>query len=163
MQHFQQFKYIQPFTLIYLLHDDKALLIKRKNDKLLLPGKIIGLGGKVESTEDLFTSAIREFQEESGLTIPCPELKGNFTWMNEKGEIGITHLMVVREHSGTLKTSHREGELGWYDVADLPTLPDFAEYQRSFVPKIFSSSPFFYTGLSFSVKGRRQTYIDNLD
>ena len=64
-------------TLCYVRHDSQTLMlhrVKKAND--MHEGKYNGLGGKFLPGETPEACAIREVQEESGLTMIEPELKG---------------------------------------------------------------------------------------
>ena len=58
-----------PRTLCFILDGDDVLLIRRALHKRIFPGKINGIGGHVESGEDVLQSARREIREESGLDV----------------------------------------------------------------------------------------------
>lgn len=57
------------YTTIFLLFDDRWLLLKRSSSKRLLPNRYTGLGGRVETDEfgDLRRSVLRELFEETGM------------------------------------------------------------------------------------------------
>ncbi|KHE73080.1 NUDIX domain-containing protein, partial [Halobacillus sp. BBL2006] len=60
--------------------------ILRVNDQVLMlkkprRGWYVAPGGKMESGENIKDSAIREFEEETGLLIEKPELRGSFTFV----------------------------------------------------------------------------------
>jgi 8-oxo-dGTP diphosphatase len=58
------------YTTLFLLFDEKWLLLKRSPDKRFLPDRYTGLGGRVEINEldDLRRSVLRELTEETGLS-----------------------------------------------------------------------------------------------
>ena len=62
------FDIVIPYCLVYLKCHGKVLLI-RKSKGRSHEGEWIGLGGKLEPGEDPVSSAVREFREESGLTL----------------------------------------------------------------------------------------------
>lgn len=57
------------YTTLFLLFDEKWLLLKRSAHKRFLPDRWTGLGGRVEMDEltDLRRSVLRELSEETGL------------------------------------------------------------------------------------------------
>ncbi len=61
-------------TLCYILKDDRLLLIRKKRG--IGAGKINGPGGKVDPGELPLAAAIRETQEEIGVTPIDPVLRG---------------------------------------------------------------------------------------
>ena len=65
-------------TGVYLLKDDKILFLirKKKNDAIHKQGMYLPIGGHVELGEGLEAAAIREVQEESGITVHSVQMKG---------------------------------------------------------------------------------------
>jgi 8-oxo-dGTP diphosphatase len=57
------------YTTLFLMSEEKWLLLKRSPRKRLLPNRWTGLGGRVEPDElsDLRRSVLRELSEETGL------------------------------------------------------------------------------------------------
>ena len=90
------------YTTLFLLFEDKWLLLRRSPQKRLQPDRYTGLGGRVEADEldDLRGSVLRELTEETGL-----------------GEDDVTHLTLRR-----MLTHNRPGEpltVLFYFTADL--------------------------------------------
>ena len=112
-------------TCCYLKKDGKTLLIhrtKKKND--INEGKWIGIGGKIEKGESPYECVIREFYEETGLTISNIQLKGYITFPGiYNGVDEGMFLFVAKDYSGTLKLDCNEGELCWVEDSEIPTLP----------------------------------------
>ena len=67
-----------------------------------------------------YTAAIREMQEETGLTIRHPKLAGVKQFPTEDGRYVVLLFKAV-EWSGTL-TSSEEGEMAWIEYSKLPSL-----------------------------------------
>ena len=67
-----------------------------------------------------YTAAIREMQEETGLTIRHPRLVGVKQFPIEAGRYVVLLFKAV-EWSGTL-TSSEEGEMAWIEYSKLPSL-----------------------------------------
>lgn len=111
-------------TLCYVRSDGKTLMMhrtKKAND--IHEGKWNGLGGKMEAGETPEECVIREVEEESGLKIREPELRGilNFPDFDGKND-WIVFLFVARHFSGTLIDSS-EGRLEWIPNRKLVELP----------------------------------------
>ena len=62
-------------------------------------------------------AVIREMQEETGLTIAHPRLRGLKDWINEDGSRSLVALYCASNYSGTLKASD-EGDVFWVSRAE---------------------------------------------
>jgi len=104
-------------------------LIDRKNDKILLgkkkygiaKGILNGFGGKVEKTDKTIKdAAIREFLEETGLTIIDPVLSGviNFRYSDIAKNV-CCYIYLGDRWRGELSESE-EMEVGWFDLNSIP-------------------------------------------
>ncbi len=121
-------------TLCYLRAGGKTLMlhrIKKAND--MHAGKWNGLGGKFLPGETPEQCAIREVQEESGLTMINPQWRGVITFPGfANDEDWYCFLFVSDTFTGDLIDSP-EGVLAWIDDAALPDLPLW-EGDRIFMP-----------------------------
>lgn len=126
-------------TLCYLRSGGKTLMlhrIKKEND--MHAGKWNGLGGKLLPGETPEACAVREVQEESGLTMHAPVLRGIITFPgfpkgsqapstsapethDPNSDDWYTFVFVANDFSGTLIDSD-EGVLAWIDDSALPDL-----------------------------------------
>ena len=76
-------------------------------------------GGHVEQGEYVTPSVIREMQEETGLIIENPRLRGIKEFHKSKdGKRYIVFLYVADKFSGTLRSSD-EGDIFWYPLSEL--------------------------------------------
>ncbi len=150
------FNTVVPYCLVYLKSQGKILLI-RKAPGRVYEGQWIGLGGKLEPGEDPVSSAIREFKEESGLTLANPRLRGAFIWIDEVS-CGIVHIFTGTEWTGRLSES-AEGELRWHRIADLPTLEGLVEHQRLFLDRILRDHNHFYSGIAVYQEDEMVEYV----
>lgn len=66
---------IQTSVTIFIHCGAEYLFLKRHKDKPIDPGKLNGIGGKVEPGEDYGTAAIRETMEETGYLITSSDLQ----------------------------------------------------------------------------------------
>ncbi|MFN8487690.1 MAG: 8-oxo-dGTP diphosphatase [Caldilineaceae bacterium] len=110
-------------TLCYVKANGRTLMlhrVKKQND--MHAGKWNGLGGKFLPGETPEQCVIREVQEESGLTLHKPLLRGVLTFPAfSKGEDWYAFVFVAHEFTGELIDSD-EGVLRWIDDADLLNL-----------------------------------------
>ena len=90
-------------------------------DRILVENKIgHGIcfpGGHVEPGESMEAAVIREMQEETGLTIASPRLRGIKDWMSADGSRFLVALYCTTDFTGTLKSSE-EGRVFWVTRAE---------------------------------------------
>ncbi len=123
-------------TVCYLKKDNQVLMIKfsKKWGQVYAPP-----GGKFETGETPLDCVIREFYEETGLTLINPKLQGISYWQ-EKSE-GIIFVFVAEECKGTLCSKSSEGELEWIDIENLLSINQF-EQNKKFTPFLFKDELF---------------------
>lgn len=119
---------------------------KRKDD--LHFGKYNGLGGKLESNEDIVTGLRREIREEAGIECDEVVLRGTISWpgFGKKGEDWFGFIFRVDRWHGPLKGENDEGELEWVDLIALPRLPLW-EGDKFFLPMVFEQTDRQFHGL----------------
>ena len=114
---------MQLATLCYVKRDDQTLMIhrvKKQND--IHEGKWNGLGGKVNPGETPEECVIREVEEESGLKIINPILKGFLTFPKfNKNVDWYVFVYETYDFDGELIDSI-EGNLKWIDNSELTGL-----------------------------------------
>lgn len=104
-------------VLCFILHEDRLLLILKKRG--LGGGKVNAPGGKIEPGETPLEAAIRETQEEVGLTPHNLEARGEISFQFTDGY--SLHCIVFLAHgcSGTpIETD--EADPFWVDPAAVP-------------------------------------------
>ena len=74
-------------------------------------------GGHVEPGESMEAAVIREMQEETGLTVTRPRLRGIKDWMSEDGSRFLVAVYCATDFTGTLKSSE-EGGVFWVSRAE---------------------------------------------
>jgi len=132
-------------TLGYILSPDRTqvLLVHRtaRNEDQHL-GKFNGLGGKMEPDEDIAACMRREIREESGLRCHEMILRGTVNWQGfgRNGEDWFGFIFLITRFEGTPWRQNEEGELGWYPLEDIDTLPMW-EGDRYFLPLVFDDDP----------------------
>jgi 8-oxo-dGTP diphosphatase len=109
-------------TLILLVKENQVLLQKAPLTKKIWAGFYNGLGGHVESNEDVLSSAKRELLEEAGIQCPDLSLRGVITIEVEEKQGILLFVFSGQTIQGTLQPSD-EGLLEWVDIAKLKTLP----------------------------------------
>lgn len=128
-------------TICYLTVEGKTLLIhrvKKKND--MNHDKWIGIGGKFEFGESPEECMLREFREETGLTLISWRYRGIVTFV--MGDVcEYMHLFSADGYTGEL-TSCDEGTLEWVEEEKVPALPTW-EGDRVFLQLLRERESFF--------------------
>lgn len=144
----QRFQLI-PRTLIFIQQGERILLLRGSESKTRWAGMYNGIGGHVESGEDLLEAAQREFREETGFEAPDLRLAGVLTidvgsnpgvgiyifW----GEIGTTTRTFELTQAGS-----EEGSLEWVNIRDLdqyPLVEDLPELLEVLIKEQKSQNP----------------------
>ena len=85
-------------TLLFIIQDEKLLLIRKKRG--LGKGKINAPGGKVEAGESLQQAAIREVEEEIGVTPHDPVYVGDHRFQFTDGYSMHVHVFRASRYTG---------------------------------------------------------------
>lgn len=118
---------LQLATLCYIKHDGKTLMVHRnKKPNDMHAGKWNGLGGKFETGETPEACAIREIEEESGLAVTNPRLRGLLTFPAFSDDVDwyafVFTVEITDEQFHSALIDSPEGDLRWIDDADLFSL-----------------------------------------
>ena len=147
-------------TLGYIMSPDgkETLLIHRntRDDDHHL-GKYNGLGGKLDSGEDVVAGFKREIHEEAGIECEEIQLCGTISWpgFGKHGEDWFGFIFKVTRFSGTPFTENPEGTLSWIPVEQVLDLPLW-EGDKYFLPLVFGDDPRQFHGV-MPYKGGRPT------
>jgi 8-oxo-dGTP diphosphatase len=132
-------------TLGYVLSPDKSKVlmihrIARQDDDHL--GKYNGLGGKMESNEDVQTCITREIKEEAGINCTEITMRGTINWtgFGPKGEDWLCFVFRIDAYTGTSFKKNIEGNLEWVELDNLMSLPLW-EGDKHFIPLVFDEDP----------------------
>lgn len=133
---------VQLATLCYVMHEGKTLMLfrnKKPND--YHEGKWNGLGGKFENGESPEECAVREVEEESGLKMINPRMKGFITFPLFDGKKDwYVFLFTAEKFSGELIESS-EGKLEWIPNDELVNL-NLWDGDKIFLPWLFDDKYF---------------------
>lgn len=133
---------VQLATLCYVIHNGKTLMLfrnKKPND--YHEGKWNGLGGKFEQGESPEECAIREVEEESGLKMINPKMKGFITFpMFDGKKDWYVFLFTTDKFTGNLIDSN-EGKLEWVPNNELVNL-NLWDGDKIFIPWLFGDKYF---------------------
>ncbi|MBQ2990392.1 MAG: 8-oxo-dGTP diphosphatase [Clostridia bacterium] len=128
-------------TLCYLNQGGKTLMlhrVKKKND--VNHDKWIGVGGKLESGESPEECMLREFAEETALTLTSWKYRGIVTFVSDTW-CEYMHLFSADAYEGTIRECD-EGKLEWVDTDRLTQLPIW-EGDKVFLRLLAEGEPFF--------------------
>ncbi len=158
-------------TLVYVVDRARGTVLlvhrdAREDDEHL--GKWNGLGGKLESHEDVVSSARREVREEAELELTSLVLRGTVNWpgFSADGTDWFGWIFLSEEWTGTAPASNAEGRLEWIPIGRLldACSPD-AERRRAaalpmwegdahFLPLVFDDDPRPFHGVMPYEQGR---------
>ncbi len=135
-------------TVCYLCENNKMLMLYRnKKDNDINLGKWIGVGGKVNPKETPTKAALREFKEETGLTLKNINLRGIVMFNSDIYEEEMIFVYSSTSYSGTLKQCN-EGTLSWIENDKVLNLPMW-QGDHYFLPLLLDGSPFFELSLQY--------------
>ena len=109
-----------PRVLVFLRDQEEVLLLKGSPDKRIWANKYNGVGGHVEIGEDIYSAAIREVREETGLVVSDLELRAIANIDAGDKETGILMFVFVGWTKQRRVISSAEGGLHWMSIAELP-------------------------------------------
>ena len=110
---------------IILKKDNQVLLVKRTNTDWAT-GKWNFPGGLLEENETLINAAVREAQEEVGVTIKPIDLELVHVIQVKKNEhntkdiFGFYFMAQIWHGTPINNEPHRHSEIGWFDINKLP-------------------------------------------
>lgn len=110
-----------PFTIAFLLHGDRVLLLRRKFPPFV--GIFNGVGGKLEPGETPLACILREVAEETGVTLKGARFGGVVTWTGHAGGTSGMYAYVANLPAGidpnAAAGETEEGFLSWESTASV--------------------------------------------
>ncbi len=131
------------FTTLCMLSDGNGNILVEDRKDPSWPG-ICFPGGHVEPGESFTAAAVREMQEETGLTVLDPQLCGVKQFQTKSGARYVVFFYKATRWTGTLQSSD-EGEVFWIPRAALSQyalVEDFTDMVK--VMETNSLSEFYY-------------------
>jgi 8-oxo-dGTP diphosphatase len=125
-------------VLCFVLERDQILLIHKKRG--LGAGKINGPGGRIEPGETATAAAIRETEEELGVTPVDPELRGELFFQFTDGYGLHCGVFLARQHTGTARETE-EAIPRWTPLGEIP-YDQMWEDDRHWLPGLLAGQTF---------------------
>ncbi len=113
----EDWKARDPATLVFVMRGHEILLINKKTG--LGKGKVNGPGGKMDPGETPEICAVRECQEELGITVSALEYCGQHKFQFVDGYSIHVWVYRTRDFSG-VPTESREAKPFWVALDDVP-------------------------------------------
>jgi 8-oxo-dGTP diphosphatase len=122
-------------------------------------GKFNGLGGKMETGEDVETCMRREIREEAEIECTAMQLRGTINWpgFGKHGEDWLGFIFLITAFQGAPPSANAEGTLQWVDRSQIMALPMW-EGDRQFLPLVFDDDPRPFHGVMPYAGGRMQSW-----
>jgi 8-oxo-dGTP diphosphatase len=124
---------VVPRTLVFLTSrnpqtgDVEVLLLKGAPHKRLWANLYNGIGGHIEAGEDIYTAALREVKEETGLAVTGLTLRGVVhidTGAGDEGpRPGVMMFVFAGESAGRHVQPTTEGTPEWVPLTSLKSMP----------------------------------------
>jgi 8-oxo-dGTP diphosphatase len=111
-----------PRTLILLLRGEEILLVRLADDRSAWAGQYNGLGGHIEAGENPHAAALRELQEETGITPEDLRLCGVIL-VHTGSSPGVGLYVFVGTYQGHSLATSPEGKPDWIPLDQLHQLP----------------------------------------
>ena len=146
-------------SLCYLEQEGKLLLlhrVKKRDDPNR--GKWIGIGGGFEPNESPEECMLREFREETGLTLTSYRFRGIVTFVSDQWEGEYMHLFTADGFTGALRDCD-EGVLAWVPREEALNLPMW-EGDRVFFRLLAVERPFFSIKLTYTGEKLTEAVLD---
>jgi 8-oxo-dGTP diphosphatase len=125
-------------VLLFVIRDGEALLIRKKRG--LGAGKINAPGGRIEPGESPEEAAVRETQEEVGVTPSAPRRRGHLRFQFTDGYSLECHVLSSDACTGELRETD-EAIPRWTPLDALPFDEMWAD-DRLWIPLMLAGRPF---------------------
>lgn len=136
-----------PRTLCFITHGEEILLLRGAPDKPIWPDQYNGVGGHVEPDEDIYSAALREISEETGLAVHDLRLRGVIHIpMDHEHHTGILVFVFTAVAAARDIRSSEEGVPEWIErerLADLPLVEDLPTLLPRLLAMGADDPPFF--------------------
>jgi 8-oxo-dGTP diphosphatase len=138
--------HVVPRTLCFITHGDDVLLLRGSPSKPIWPVQCNGVGGHVEPDEDLFSAAVREMHEETGLAVQDVRLRGVVNIDAGDPQAGVLLFVFTAEAIHRRTKASAEGSLHWVpqdQVLEQPLVEDLPLILPHVLGRPAAAPPFF--------------------
>jgi 8-oxo-dGTP diphosphatase len=128
----------------YIVHNDRVLMHKRADDKEKFPGFWLGPGGHVDAGEDVFSTSIREVQEETGVILQPKDVQLKvlaFHHHLDRGEVWMEYLFRATVPHDVKVKSTEEGKTEWIEIDTLTTMQKVFPPSKYYFDHILNNKP----------------------
>ncbi len=151
MQEIAEYSYLSGIVFCFLMHDENVLLIRREKepykDSITVPG------GKKERGETFIDACVREMEEETGLIVTDPQVRGIAHIVQEgTAKEVVSVYFSARSYRGTLRESD-EGSLVWAPIPACFGMPGINPFFLRIGPRIVSSNDSFFASILVNERG----------
>ncbi|HEY77103.1 MAG TPA: NUDIX domain-containing protein [Thermoflexia bacterium] len=131
---------VVPRTLCFITHGDDVLLLRGAPHKRIWPNRYNGIGGHVEPGEDVYTAALREIREETGLEVTDLRLRGVVNVCPSPDGVGVFLFVFTARALGREVRSSSEGTPEWIPKDRVGEL-DLVEDLPILLPRVLGMGP----------------------
>jgi 8-oxo-dGTP diphosphatase len=132
--------HVIPRTLCFITHGDDVLLLRGGPHKRLWAGLYNGVGGHLEQEEDVYSAALREIKEETGLTVREVRLRGIVHADAGDPILGVLFFVFTATAESRQVKPSEEGTLEWVPIAQLPA-SEMVEDLPTLLPRVLAMAP----------------------
>jgi 8-oxo-dGTP diphosphatase len=129
-----------PRTLCFITQGSHVLLLRGGPQKRLWAGLYNGVGGHIESREDVYSAARREIREETGLQVSELRLRALIHVDARDSNVGIMLFVFTAEAATRSVIPSEEGTLEWLPRDALP-LEHVMEDLPFLLPRLLAMGP----------------------
>ena len=129
-----------PRTLCFIVKGGEVLLLRGAPDKPIWPNRLNGVGGHVEADEDVYSAALREIYEETGLAVHDLQLCGVINIPVTPPEAGVALFVFKATASEHEVHASPEGKLEWIPCGHLP-LEQMVQDLPRLLPRVLAMGP----------------------
>lgn len=148
--------HVVPRTLCFVTHGDDVLLLRGAPDKRIWPNRYNGVGGHLERDEDVFSAALREIREETGLDVRDLRLRGLINVDAGDPQLGILVFVFTAVAAERAARRSEEGHLQWLPCEEVLNYEEFAAQTVEDLPIILphvlgtsADEPLFFAHYSY--------------